>query len=57
MQTNSGDPDQTPLSVASDLGMHCLPMFQKKDAGHIWVKKCNYFAISRLIRVPEIWEV
>ena len=24
--TNSGDPDQTPHSVASDLGMHCLPL-------------------------------
>ena len=23
---NSGDPDQTPLSVASDLGMRCLPV-------------------------------
>ena len=23
---NSGDPDQTPLSVASDLGLHCLPI-------------------------------
>ena len=22
---NSGDPDQTPRSAASDLGMHCLP--------------------------------
>ena len=22
---NSGDPDQTPHSVASDLGVHCLP--------------------------------
>ena len=22
---NSGDPDQMPLSVASDLGLHCLP--------------------------------
>ena len=22
---NSGDPDQTPRSVASDLGLHCLP--------------------------------
>ena len=21
----SGDPDQTPHSVASDLGLHCLP--------------------------------
>ena len=23
---NSVDPDQTPRSVASDLGLHCLPM-------------------------------
>ena len=22
----SGDPDQTPRSVASDLGLHCLPV-------------------------------
>ena len=23
---NSGDPDQTPSSAASDLGLHCLPI-------------------------------
>ena len=23
---NNGDPDQTPHYVASDLGLHCLPM-------------------------------
>ena len=23
---NSGDPDQTPRSVTSDLGLHCLPI-------------------------------
>ena len=23
---NSGDPDQTPHSAASDLGLHCLPI-------------------------------
>ena len=23
---NSGGPDQTPRSVASDLGLHCLPI-------------------------------
>ena len=23
---NSGDPDQTPYSVASDPGLHCLPV-------------------------------
>ena len=37
-QTVSGDPDQTPHSVASDLGLHYLPMSHKKDARHIWVK-------------------
>ena len=29
---NSGDPDQMPHSVASDLGLHCLPMWHL-----IWV--------------------
>ena len=24
--------------MASDLGLHCLPMSHKKDARHIWVK-------------------
>ena len=55
MQANSGNPDQTPHSVASDLGLHYLPMSHKKDARHIWVKKCTHFAY--LIRVAEIWEV
>ena len=57
MQANSGDPDQTPHSVASVLGLHYLPLSHKKDGRHtcIWVKKCNYFAY--LIRVAEIWEV
>ena len=38
MQANSGDPDQTPHSVASDLGLHYFPMSHRKDARHIWVK-------------------
>ena len=38
MRANSGDPDQTPHSVASDLGLNCLPMSRKKDARHICVK-------------------
>ena len=42
-------------SVASDLSLHYLPMSHKKDASHIWVKECNYFAY--LIRNAEIWEV
>ena len=31
------DPDQIPCSAASDLGLHCLPMPKKWDAGLIWV--------------------
>ena len=38
MQAYSGDPDQTPHSVASVLGLLCLPMSHKKDARHIWIK-------------------
>ena len=54
MQGSIGDPDQTPHSVASDLGLHCLPMCHKKDVRHIWVKMQLF---CYLIRVPEIWEV
>ena len=54
MQANNGDPDQTPLSVAScDLGLCYLPMSHIKDARHIWVKN----AIILLISYAEIWEV
>ena len=38
MLTNSGDHDQMPHSVASDLGLHYLPLSHKKDARHICVK-------------------
>ena len=44
MQPNSGDPDQTPHFVVSDLGLDYLPMSHKKDARHICVKKCYYYA-------------
>ena len=54
MQANSGEPDQTPHSVASDLGLHCLPLSHKKDARHIWVKMQLF---CYLMSVPEIWEV
>ena len=50
MQANSGDHEQTPNYVASDLGLHYLPMSHKKDAMHICAK-CNYFAYP--IRVAE----
>ena len=34
---NSVDPDQTPRSVASDLGLHCLLMSLLLDARIKWV--------------------
>ena len=54
MQANSGEPDQTPHSVASDLDLHCLPLCHKKGATLILVKMQLF---CYLIRVPEIWEV
>ena len=47
MQANSGDPDQTPHSGASDLGLHYLSMFHKKDARHIWVRNAIILLISK----------
>ena len=32
---NRVDPDQTPPSAASDLGLHCLPMSHLWDARHL----------------------
>ena len=39
LNANSVDPDQMPHSVASDLGLHCLPMFFLWDGRLIWVNK------------------
>ena len=46
MQANSGDPDQTPHSVASDLGLRYLPMSNIKDTRHIWVENAIILLIS-----------
>ena len=48
MQANSGDPDQTPRSGASDLGLHYLPtcMSHKMDARHNWVRNAIIWLIS-----------
>ena len=35
---NSGDPDQMPHSVASDLGLHCLPITHAEVSRLQWVK-------------------
>ena len=37
VNANNVDPDQTPRSVASDLGLRCLPMSHLWDAMHKWV--------------------
>ena len=34
---NSVDPDQTPLSAASDLGLYCLQISHLWDSRHKWV--------------------
>ena len=41
LNKNSLEPDQIPCSVASDLGLHCLPVSLLWDAGHKWVKCLN----------------
>ena len=53
INANSVDPDQTPRSAVSDLGLHCLPMSHFWDARHKWVntsKLClhNPFMPSKL---------
>ena len=42
MKANSGNPEQTPRSVASELGLHCLPISDKMDARLI---KVNFGSI------------
>ena len=36
---NSGDPDQTPHAVASDLGLHCLPVTSLGVSSLQWVRR------------------
>ena len=38
LKVNSGDPDQTPRSAASGMGLHYLPTSHKKE----WVKISPY---------------
>ena len=43
LSANSVDPDQTPRSAASDLGLYCLPVSLLWDAKLIWVDIGNKF--------------
>ena len=38
---NTGDPDQTPRSAASDLVLHCLPITLLRVSQLQWVKMNN----------------
>ena len=38
LNANCVDPDQTPRSAASDLGLHCLLMSLLWNARHKWIK-------------------
>ena len=50
MLVNSEDPDLTPHSAVSDLGLHCLAMSHKKDVRLIWVKySILSLQLSRLV--------
>ena len=57
MKVNSEDPDQTPRSAASDLGLSCLPMpiFNKKVTRLVWVKQSllNQHFNNALVCVKE----
>ena len=46
LRANSGDPDQTPRYVASDLGLQYLSVSHKKDARLIWVNKSAHLRIN-----------
>ena len=44
---NNGDPDQTPRSAASDLGLHCLPITFLGVSRLQWVEQSPVFQFSR----------
>ena len=51
---NSGDPDQTPHSVASDLGLHCLTITLLRVSGIQWIKRqfiIRWFTIQDSLKV------
>ena len=50
INANGVDPDQTPHSVASDLGLHCLPMSLLWDAMLKWVNR--HHLVNRLEAKP-----
>ena len=49
---NSGDPDQTPHSAASDLGLHCLPITRLRVSRLQWVN-----SLVNTVEVMSNWSV
>ena len=45
--TNSGHPDQTPRSVASDQGLHCLPDTCLGSSSLQWIKSITYWNLCQ----------
>ena len=61
LYANSADPDQKPRYVASDLGLHCLPRFPKRDASLIWINfivakkgSCKFWMNSNAAKI-NLW--
>ena len=50
VNANSAEPDQTPRSAASDLGLHCLSMSLLWDARLKWIKE----VICRNLHIDKI---
>ena len=49
---NSEDPDQTPRSAASDLGLHCLPVTLLQVSGLKWVNRLYKMFIFQAAILP-----
>ena len=51
---NSGNPDQTPRSAASDLGLHCLPSTLILVSRLQWVKRKSIFQHAKNSQIQII---
>ena len=60
---NNGDPDQTPRSAASDLGLHCFPITRFGVSSLQWVKSFygvgidTYFKYSDTVLILKFKQV
>ena len=59
LNANSVEPDQTPRSAASDLGLHCLSLHYL-ETSHLWdgrhklIKKCGYEFWCRIFNIITV---